>query len=370
MWKKLTLIAALLGLAMLLVLPLAGTLAKGPSTPPRGVGRIAVNENGLIVMLNPDGSGRTVVAATASAGSKFYIHSEAPGWSPMFSDGTVKLAYDDRVAGSADDCLMVVDVYPTVGTPFPIAGLNRPGDNYRMDWSPVERVTAYRADGVAITVDKVRVAFKGCYVVDLYYHFDDSDPGHSKGTFEVAPSMYDSNGQFSPLVLNPGGWMLRFSPDGQWLALARNSTLPDGTGYKSVGVASSTDPTKQWALIDRPGGYDWYPAWSPTLSADGRYQLAFISTRDNRNEIYAAYFYMNSESGPQNLSVQRVTNSTSAAEVYPTWSPGGSEIAYHDLGGNPYPGPLGVVTVATGQQYTVGKGDWPDWSPMELPPLP
>lgn len=64
------------------------------------------------------------------------------------------------------------------------------------------------------------------------------------------------------------------------------------------------------------------------------------------------------------VSSRRLTSTNSITEHRPTWSPDGTQIAYGFEGGN-----IGKVDVATGAQYKLGAGFYPDWSPMELPRL-
>jgi hypothetical protein len=355
MVKKRMAAPLLVGLGLLLSVPLAamppGGNMGGHGTPPSGPGWIAYNDAGYITLMNPDGTGVAPVAATDSAGKKFGIHDRKPAWTPMLSDGSVWLSYPVYDSTSSSHLLMVVQVFPSLGSPMPI--LEKIGGIFQVDWSPAVSL----ADGT----DSVRVAFATfpsstppagdsvVHVVDLIY-----DPIDSSFTPDPAAP--------GPLVLDAGPgayyWQARFSPDGQWLVLGRGGPLlPDGNYHASIWLAAA-DGSVQMPLIDEPAVYNWYPAWSP----DGS-QLAFISDRDGRPEIYVATF--DTTTGTVG-SVQQATNSRRTAEKWPTWSPDGLQIAYFEDGRT---GEVGKV-LATSEQFQLVEGQWPAWSRIDLPRLP
>jgi len=372
MWKKLTLIAALLGLAVLLVLPLAGTLAKGPAPPvPWGPGRIAVNVQGHIYLVNPDGSRLTwLAAADERAGQKFQQSYTPLAWSPQFFDQTAKLAYPHWDSASQTYSIRVIDGYPTPppGT-LPTTILdNWPNYIDRVDWSPAEDPSE---DGT----QKVRVAF-GSSIPDPVY------PDFYSSEVHIVGLIYDpSRGQFTlasgdHLVLKPEAAGIaygrpRFSPDGRWLALQRKKRLAEYTNYFSIWLAKADggpldgDGSVMKSLVDVPGDFNEFPAWSQTRLSDGRMWLAFFKSSASLglSELFAGPF----DEENLTLAPQRMTYNN-RTEYRPTWSPPwpdgtlALQIAY-DREGKPNLGKTCKLMLATGQEYDVAEGRCPAWSP-------
>jgi dipeptidyl aminopeptidase/acylaminoacyl peptidase len=105
----------------------------------------------------------------------------------------------------------------------------------------------------------------------------------------------------------------RISPDGQWIAyvLQTPNTLKKGYDTNIYVVATSGGEPLQ---VTR-SGKDYSPVWSPDSS-----QLAFVSTRDEKPQIYI--LPMNSPGEPRALT----THANGA--FAPAWSPDGKTMAY------------------------------------------
>lgn len=355
MWKKLTCTVMLFCLAAAGAVQLGAKPPKG-EPPPSGPGLIALQDGRTIVLINPDGTGATPVAVGDYIGSGL-------AWSPMFFDGTVKLAYATHDWTNQTASLNVVNVFDgvdtpapslNIGDPAPVQGL-APRSVNNLDWSSAE-------PGVNGT-QRVRVAYAAytgesdtayvIHIVDLIYN-----PQNIAGHFSV-----DTDKSPNPAVVRPGDgayyWVPRFSPNGNWLALARYDRQEDGSWHGSIELADADGSGPTW-LIDGQ-----YPAWSPDSS-----QLAFVRTPD----IYVATLVIGGDGKPTVDSIRQLTQTKNPNDfkIRPTWSPespDGTQIAYQMFGAKS--GLIGKVLVDTGIQYNkMAKGWHPDWSPMDLPKLP
>jgi TolB protein len=268
----------------------------------------------------------------------------------VFSDGTVKLAWGDWDSTTGDQFLTVVNVFdqngPALGEAVRIAGsdlLITEREISRLDWS----APVVLPDGT----ESVRVAFihgksidetyrVSIFIVNLIY-----DPG--TGTFIVDPFT-------PPVVLDPGPgfnyWTPRFSPDGTLLTWHTGAAI----------WLANSDGTDQRVLIEGPGSVDTHAAWSP----DGS-KLAFVSDRDGgRYNIYVASLVYDAQGDPTVESIERVTDTKNKARfIWLSWSPDAMQMAFYDQR-------MRKLIVATGKVFTLADGRYPDWSPMDLPPLP
>jgi hypothetical protein len=295
----------------------------GDKTVPDGPGMIAFVNSRTIFHINPDGSGLTSVADFTGQAN--------PAWSPMFADGSVKIFYNDVVATGVT-ALMVVDVIPDLGTPVPVLEVADGAGMFQVDVSQL----LVLEDGT----ETVRVSFRT--------FLDDGD-----SAIQIVDLSYDSGlftvGSVSPAIPSGPGvtyYQASFSPDGQWLALERGATLADGSVDCSIWLLSADGETQQ-PLIDCPGSFDGFPAWSP----DGS-ELAFISDRDGRRrQVYVASL----NDALSVVSENRVT-SRGKDKGWPTWSPDGLQIAYHEAG-------TIRKVLDTGEQFKLVDGSKPNWSP-------
>lgn len=107
---------------------------------------------------------------------------------------------------------------------------------------------------------------------------------------------------------------LRISPDGRWVAYVRVTVDKMENGYKRNIWLSALDGGEPRQLTR--SGKDMQPRWSP----DGK-TLAFVSTRDERPQIYLLPV---AEPGGE----ARALTSALTGAVMPDWSPDGQHIAY------------------------------------------
>jgi hypothetical protein len=374
MWKKLSLIAAMLSLAALVALPLAAPGAKPPAggggkTMPSGPGRISVSLQGWVTLVNPDGTNPTPIATTYQLGWK--TSGDRTFWSPVLADGTAKIAYFDLYSRSDTGvgyyCLMVIDGYPTPAAGTSVMLIPPQVYGHGVAWSPADPPDE---NGI----QRVRLAYSGIdgmKIQDLLYDT-------TQGTFTFGSSLtvpYPCGDLSQPNTV-PYYDYAAFSPDGQWLALGLLwSSLPNGMYARSIWLvrtvanADGSPPVPQKLIYDDTIR-NWEPVWSPVRMSDGNYWLAFTSDRAGlaSDETYLAPFL--DVGGVQAVGpVQRLTNTSKILRKGgPTWSPDGKQIAYSIIGSHA-PGQFGKVILATGQAYTVADGMCPSWSP-DVPPLP
>jgi hypothetical protein len=332
---------------------LAKKPAPPPPPPPSGPGLIAFNDAGMgIAVMNPDGAGRTRLA-TFNA-----LSLSIPAWSHMFSDGTVKVFWRENNSLP----LMAADVYPEISDPVAVSDVDVNGGSYPFDVAP----SVPRNDGK----ETVRI----CYTKR-----STNPDGEWRTDIKVVQLIYDP--QTGDLTVDSGtapvvieaAWgtsyhHAKFSPDGTWIAF---EVYDSELGEYSIWVAKSDVSEPPVLVTDAPGSRDTGPTWSP----DGS-RLAFMSNRDARNpwedgEIYIASLNPDMSAA----SIVRKTNSKKIGEAHISWSPpdaDGEQISYMHSGGalaiKDYS--LGKVMLLTGEQHDLGKGCYPEWSPMHLPKLP
>ena len=173
----------------------------------------------------------------------------------------------------------------------------------------------------------------------------------------VAPKSDIPNERYSDLL---------WSPDGRRLAFSGMSTVVDPTGsnsgeYRSSIYVVDADGSNLHRLSARPGWDTVQLSWSP----DGRY-LAYDGTPDG--SPVPALSQANSATGlypPLDIYVIRadgsgelnLTNTTSATERGPKWSPDGSRLAYYgqDVAGDPgWP----IMTIGMADGVPTGQAVW------------
>ncbi|HJW89657.1 MAG TPA: hypothetical protein VJ436_03340 [Anaerolineales bacterium] len=134
-----------------------------------------------------------------------------------------------------------------------------------------------------------------------------------------------------------------WSPDGLFLAY---ETYAENLEIMIRPVDGSQPP---FSLSAHPSA-DFAPSWSPR----GR-QIAFVSWRSGEPEVWLAD--LDRPEGERNTNLSQ---SPTAAEAHPVWSPDGSHLAWtagldgaHGL----------LVWNGSSPPRLVGSGDWPAWSP-------
>jgi Tol biopolymer transport system component len=308
--------------------------------------------------MNPNGSGRRVVAT--------YNESGYPAWSYPFADGTLWLGWTDPGPGG-DWGIAVIKTHTGVpdapalvsafGAPAHVAMTDFLPVGWRIespDWSPpgaVELVDGRR-------IQRVRVTF---------HISGDDDQGGFRVWIAVVRLVYDLDAKSfardesgEPLILSTASPDInysspRFSPDGRQLAFERLDFV-NGSTYRSIWLLELDGPGVPTLLIDGPGAMDDGPAWSP----DGR-RLAFLSDRSGRREVWIADLVSGQISLP--------APDRKAGEASLSWSPDGAQIAYFDHTLTR----TGISKIAGGVHYKLtgdGNSFWPDWSPVNPPTLP
>src|SRR5438105_3742906 len=231
-------------------------------------GRILYDANysyGLL-MINPDGSGRTFVPHTGDANS--------PAWSP---DGR-KIAFQGEKGGDFDIYTVNADGSGRTELTFSTAFDGDPA------WSP---------DGTKLAFESTRFGNSDVFVI--------AADGSSETQLTRSPG-FDGDPAWSP-----DGTKIAFTSvrDGNKEIYLMNT---DGTGQTRLTNNAGTVVNVDTDQVDQD------PAWSP----DGR-KLAFESTRDGNFEIYS----MN----PDGSGQTRLTDHL-GLDALPEWSPNGKLIAF------------------------------------------
>ncbi|MBN1665921.1 MAG: PD40 domain-containing protein [Anaerolineales bacterium] len=158
-----------------------------------------------------------------------------------------------------------------------------------------------------------------------------------------------ANGQISNLTQTPAyDGAPSFSPDGVWVAY--ESYVDESLEILLLQLAGDEEPVR----LTNHLGADSSPAWSPA----GR-QIAFVSTRAGRNQIWLADL---NQSGEQRFT--RLSQEDEQSAAHPVWSPDGRYLAWAAITRQG----LHRILIWDSQAprtpaVDVGSGDWPAFSP-------
>lgn len=378
MWKKLTIAVTLFSVVAVLAVQLAAKPPKDrppKDPPPSGPGLIAVNDVGFITVMKADGTEPTAIDLMLNSSGRG-ANLQGPAWSPMFPDGRLILAYPRNTYNQAGqnigtqlvatilDPANLADRDEHVVFTSPIVGAEDPphpdaGGIFQVGCSPFEAVEGGCAFQVAFSTfrDLYDPAKRRQIIRIVGLAYDPSAPAGSRIGRNVAMDREVDAG------VGAGYWQARFSPvDASMLALSRMETVNDVyTRSIWLAILQGDGGCVQMPLIDDSSGdYDWKPAWSP----DGG-KLAYLTLRRNKRKL-ARYIFI------FDFATDSAEQLTTTSADWLSWSPDGEQIVYHTEGGQPNVGFLtsgliGKIMLETGNEYDLGTGRYPDWSPDVAP---
>jgi Tol biopolymer transport system component len=284
--------ALLAGMLVALAMPSAAE-----ATFPGANGKIAFSstrpDGGGVYVMNPDGSGQTLVAASG----------DLPAWS---TNGT-RLAYsrtsDDSISIASPDGSNVRDLCRGCFNGGPV-GLGWSPDGTRIVYSDIVIFSEEpdNAELFTIGTDNSQVSQLTSTTSDIEV-FPDWSPNGSKIALSKNGFLATINPDGGGEVLlqgNPAGSAPSWSPDGTRLAYSAF----DGTGAAIFVINADGSGATQ---LTESGAFDRSPAWSP----DGT-KIAFSSDRDGNDEIYV----MNADGTAET----RLTNAP-GFDSKPDWQP-------------------------------------------------
>jgi Tol biopolymer transport system component len=144
------------------------------------------------------------------------------------------------------------------------------------------------------------------------------------------------------------------SPDGTTFAYRVESAPDRPLAADELGLfIQEIDPSTRWSVRDKTQLFGHVASWSP----DGR-QIVFDAQGSSSAGRDALYVVDADGSNLRRLSPHAVD------DEYPSWSPGGTTIAFHRRVGNGFR--LRSINVDGSQDIEISHGDsdeWPVWSP-------
>lgn len=139
---------------------------------------------------------------------------------------------------------------------------------------------------------------------------------------------------------------MKWAPSGTSLAFDQDVTGCDGTSF----TIQTTDLSGHVTVVDQRSTYDMYPSYS----RDGTW-IYFSPNAGYAGNLWRVH--------PDGTGDDSLGTMNPGFDLFPTVSPGGTQVAYSDIGSGQ--GDLRIMTVSTGAVTDLAINGWsPEWSPV------